>query len=1487
MAYHIDEEHSDIVFEVNGEKVSLKVVNSGSGSGTGGEGSNIYLITVGDTTVATNKNTFSALRILSEIQKANSQNDSRYVRKDIDNIAQGLITFLKGILIGTSGNGITAEGIATLASVLSDLISSKEFVKGTGGKGFGAYLDNLKKSYFESDYLLTRIKATIAEAVIDILTSKDITCEKLTVTKQAHFFKLIIDEIKAAGGQVVLSYADCTAEKVVRQANGNYRVYWSAKDEKTGKAILNKWQVNDQALCQTFNAAEGVSYNVSNKYYWRLVVSAGRQTIDGTVYNYIELSDTVKDGDSIPEANDEIVGLGYRGTDDEARQGAIILSAYASPDRNVKAPSIVQYKGINSFSFDGHVMNQFAANGNIIRGQLKVENGKTVETAISEGVESIVVGGRNLLSNSKPTNPITNTNYNIARFDLATVPVEGQSYTISIKGQLGSNRDSFAIYNTDGVHQQIRLYPSNQHIGVYSATFNWSNTNSAGATIEPKKIIIYQFPNGDTSVSTIEWVKLEAGNKPSDWTPAPEDVDTRITTVETNFEIREGQISSKVAQTQTYAQNAAGSASTASAKAADAAGSANAAADSASQAAAKLITITQKETSINQTSEQITLQASQVTTSVQNASNAATNATNAATLATAMSKGKMLYRDPTFTSGNNNVSTYAGISSIIRQTNISDNPNGSSAYCLKLTFGASNNTNKGGFTFYTQSRANAVFVVRFVGLFPTHAIIDSRSNPTGSGAVRYWLTDNKGTGKYEEYAFYIKCGSEGTFSTTAYFTIQSSYTSEFCGRICYATVFDMTDVDDVPLRSEMASELSILSDRITSKVSQTDYDNNNNVINSRFSQIEQTANGITSRVSSVEGDLQDALADAAAKYTLKTVFNSQIQQLSDQINLRVTATTFNALGQRVSAAESLISQQANEISLRVTSAEVQEALNVVNVDGRNYFALTATALTSGNFIRRKFKLEKNTIYKVRTTIPRNSSNNQDVWAVGGQSITESSANNGVSSDAPREITSDTSGYITVSYRNTMDNAIRNGSKKIWVAKGDAIWRPALEDQDYYAQIHADNAQSAAAAQAQTYAQQAQTNAIAQAEEKYNSIFIGGRNMLSNSDVPKSGTSYQLAQYTLATIPIEGQTYTISIKGQLGNDRTHWGVYNSGGYVLGLGITPANLVNGVYVRTFTWTNTRGDTTVTPSYISIYQMQNSGTSQSTIEWVKLEAGNKPSDWTPAPEDIGSRIQDLGDEVALTVPYVVYDGDIARIKVCGIDIKAGKIAMVGDITANGNVHINADGTIKAVNADISGKITASSGTIGGWTIQNGKLSSAALSGGEIRAGDDSGKFVTINPSNGIAMVSVRADNMRGINVYTHGTSGVGIFLTAQTGATSIDSHGSVSLIARPGESILLNGLRVNTKKVTAAYTVLSSDDFLIFQTTSDVSVSMISATTYDGKMLFLKNIGSKTVTLTGGTFMAANDTGVSSSFALNNTRSWMLLASQGKWIIFAANT
>lgn len=209
--------------------------------------------------------------------------------------------------------------------------------------------------------IITFLKDIIVKGTVqsnDIYNSDLIRTKNLIVTGQAIFNKLVIAEVKAIAGANIQSAAEGFTVEAVVHVDGTNRtkLYWNS--EKDGKAIFNMWKETDQALCMSFNrATTGTTHIISNKYYWVLVTnSSGAETEEIEINgqrkrcNWIEISGSVYDGTLEPEVGDEIVQLGYRGTDDPDRQNAIYESSYTSTlDPTLRAPFRAQYVGINEF----------------------------------------------------------------------------------------------------------------------------------------------------------------------------------------------------------------------------------------------------------------------------------------------------------------------------------------------------------------------------------------------------------------------------------------------------------------------------------------------------------------------------------------------------------------------------------------------------------------------------------------------------------------------------------------------------------------------------------------------------------------------------------------------------------------------------------------------------------------------------------------------------------------------------------------------------------------------------------------------------------------------------------------------------------------------------------------------------------------------------------------------------------------------------------
>jgi len=331
--------------------------------------------------------------------------DNKYLSKVGADSAAGLITFLAGLTsnelarflkgINVTGSSVFNGGVFfnDTAEFYGDIHAESEVTiidNDLVVSGGDVNVNNGDVNVDKGDVIITgtdnKIKAPKGE--IDDLTAQKIYVDNL-VAKVAHFFELSIDEIKSVGGQIILTDANATIDIVETLDNGNFKCYFKATDGE--RKISQQFSANDQVVCATFDAATGTSYNVSNKFYWRLVteVSQAVTKIDGEDYHYIVLSNTDKDSDttSVPEAGDKIAQLGNR--TNTSRQAAIILAAYNSEflDSGISAPSIVQYNGINDYNLSTHRMNVISRGLNSFKGQFSIVANGT-ETDINTAIDN-------------------------------------------------------------------------------------------------------------------------------------------------------------------------------------------------------------------------------------------------------------------------------------------------------------------------------------------------------------------------------------------------------------------------------------------------------------------------------------------------------------------------------------------------------------------------------------------------------------------------------------------------------------------------------------------------------------------------------------------------------------------------------------------------------------------------------------------------------------------------------------------------------------------------------------------------------------------------------------------------------------------------------------------------------------------------------------------------------------------------------------------
>lgn len=186
---------------------------------------------------------------------------------------------------------------------------------------------------------------------------------------------------------------------------------------------------------------------------------------------------------------------------------------------------------------------------------------------------------------------------------------------------------------------------------------------------------------------------------------------------------------------------------------------------------------------------------------------------------------------------------------------------------------------------------------------------------------------------------------------------------------------------------------------------------------------------------------------------------------------------------------------------------------------------------------------------------------------------------------------------------------------------------------------------------------------------FDNVSVGGRNLLRQANRSFNTTAYNITTYPLVNPPAEGETVTISLKGQLGADRDYFGIYNSGGNVSPTQLLPSHQgADGIYRRTFQWKITQGASVANNTFLSLYHMVSTDTTASTVEWIKLERGNIATDFTVAQEDIDDAIKGV-EGIATTArdkinPVITSGGLLMGSKLAPNTVTAQSIA-IGDFT------------------------------------------------------------------------------------------------------------------------------------------------------------------------------------------------------------------------------
>lgn len=465
----------------------------------------IRLLKMGDTESPSDYTAFSSLRSRNE-----------FISKRNPDIANELITFLKGFLVGKNGSGITV-----LENGMSQAVV---------------------------DYLYVKVKAVFDE---------------LEVKKKTY-----------VGGEQVISHAGMKCNRV-DELDDVYRCYF--KEEEDGIEIENQFTPGSLAIAQECNIKTGVSHHVGNRYYWRLVTAVGENYIDlsKTVCDPNVENDVPVAGDdivglghktditrqaaiilsSVNEVSPSIIM--YQGINDFTLTGKDVISF--DFDKSTGKARMKVYGDAYIGDKDRTTYMEYTQDKGVdIKGMFHIEQGSTgwrnmeglpdeIQAAADlaqkaqDAIDNAAVGSVNLLRNSGFTG-----NYSPADLNFNT-ELSAKSEVYSDKLNYWSNSGASVIKDTSAVSgysvtigsisQAVNaLIPGENYVVSFKAkgenvtvTCGGWNTRQPLTSSFQKFVLKFTF-NGAKSLAlagacTLCDIQLERGTIATDWAPNPLDRD--------------------------------------------------------------------------------------------------------------------------------------------------------------------------------------------------------------------------------------------------------------------------------------------------------------------------------------------------------------------------------------------------------------------------------------------------------------------------------------------------------------------------------------------------------------------------------------------------------------------------------------------------------------------------------------------------------------------------------------------------------------------------------------------------------------------------------------------------------------------------------------------------------------------------------------------------------------------------------------------------
>ncbi|QQT60099.1 hypothetical protein I6I97_12565 [Sphingobacterium multivorum] len=403
--------------------------------------------------------------------------------------------------------------------------------------------------------------------------------DSLTVRKSLNVVQLVVREITGTGG----SFAVTNVAKIYSVTE--FPDYYSCVINTDDNTLFVPFNAGDIVRCQVWDG-KGIKYYVGR-------VQAVSQGI-------FDIAKPLLAGSGIPSAGDNVFQFGSSVPD---RQGLIYMT-----NSDSGAPYLDVLDGIDSPSLEGktkvrlgklngitdsvfgalsgyglYAQNAYLRGNFWVTGgnaetkdgaQAKADAAQAAANSLSQQlVDGLKIGGRNLfvinnlagltlvsgnaMQGRLWANDIKNNNWVVSHFERNAQYIISYDLTILVKSSLPifDSKIGFALYNDSDLCKLGYLFTYNQG-DKFKISYVFT-TPDVDLSATNWRLIGYTGRHVGGGIAELnevmfENLKIEKGNKATDWTPAPEDVDNAIQVVKTetaqSFAVMDGKIEAKVSQ---------------------------------------------------------------------------------------------------------------------------------------------------------------------------------------------------------------------------------------------------------------------------------------------------------------------------------------------------------------------------------------------------------------------------------------------------------------------------------------------------------------------------------------------------------------------------------------------------------------------------------------------------------------------------------------------------------------------------------------------------------------------------------------------------------------------------------------------------------------------------------------------------------------------------------------------------------------------------